>query len=119
MTEELYPVGLKRDGQSRDLIIQWNDGREDRITCRRLRDSCCCATCRAQIEASGKTAVPGAGKADPFRILTPAETRPLEVLGMTPVGNYAYHIEFSDGHNTGIFTFDRLRRLGDSLESDA
>ncbi|MEE3220467.1 MAG: gamma-butyrobetaine hydroxylase-like domain-containing protein, partial [Planctomycetota bacterium] len=29
-----------------------------------------------------------------------------------PVGNYAYSIKFSDGHDTGIFQFDLLRELG-------
>ena len=32
--------------------------------------------------------------------------------GMTPVGNYAYALAFSDGHDTGIFTLDLLRELG-------
>ncbi len=31
---------------------------------------------------------------------------------MKPVGNYAYSIEFSDGHDTGIYTFEYLRELG-------
>jgi DUF971 family protein len=31
---------------------------------------------------------------------------------MTPVGNYAYKILFSDGHDTGIYTLDLLRELG-------
>jgi DUF971 family protein len=31
---------------------------------------------------------------------------------MKPTGNYAYGIEFSDGHDTGIFTLELLRSLG-------
>ena len=31
---------------------------------------------------------------------------------MKPVADYAYSIEFSDGHDTGIFTFQRLLELG-------
>jgi DUF971 family protein len=31
---------------------------------------------------------------------------------MKPIGNYAYAIQFSDGHDTGIYTFELLRRLG-------
>ena len=31
---------------------------------------------------------------------------------MKPVGNYAYCIAFSDGHDTGIYTFEQLRELG-------
>ncbi len=45
-------------------------------------------------------------------ILSPAEARPLSLVDMKPLGNYAYTIAFSDGHDTGIFTFDLLRELG-------
>jgi DUF971 family protein len=31
---------------------------------------------------------------------------------MRPVGNYAYGIQFSDGHDTGIFTLELLGQLG-------
>ena len=34
---------------------------------------------------------------------------------MQPMGNYAYAIAFSDGHDTGIFAFDFLRQLGEPL----
>jgi DUF971 family protein len=34
---------------------------------------------------------------------------------MTPVGNYAYGIAFSDGHDTGIYTVDYLRELGTAV----
>jgi DUF971 family protein len=35
---------------------------------------------------------------------------------MKPVGNYAYSIEFSDGHDTGIFTLENLRDMGTPLK---
>ena len=31
---------------------------------------------------------------------------------MKPVGNYAYSIAFSDGHDTNNYTFEQLRELG-------
>ncbi|HVX62064.1 MAG TPA: gamma-butyrobetaine hydroxylase-like domain-containing protein [Pirellulales bacterium] len=37
------------------------------------------------------------------------------MLGMKPVGNYAYAIEFSDGHDTGIYTCEFLRELGQEM----
>ena len=37
----------------------------------------------------------------------------VRIMGMKPVGNYAYGIEFSDGHDTGIYTFEYLRELGE------
>jgi DUF971 family protein len=38
----------------------------------------------------------------------PRDVHALEIL---PVGNYGISIRWSDGHDTGIYTFERLRRL--------
>ena len=46
---------------------------------------------------------------------TPANEQmlaPLAIAGMKPVGQYAYSIEFSDGHSSGIYTLEYLRELG-------
>ena len=45
-------------------------------------------------------------------VLSTEEAQPLKITGMKPVGNYAYSIEFNDGHDTGIFPFELLRALG-------
>jgi len=44
-----------------------------------------------------------------------SEARPLAITTMEPVGHYAYSIEFSDGHNTGIYTLELLCQLGRSV----
>jgi DUF971 family protein len=36
---------------------------------------------------------------------------------MDPVGHYAYGIHFSDGHNTGIYTLESLRELGEAINA--
>jgi DUF971 family protein len=48
-------------------------------------------------------------------VLSLQEARPTEIEHMRPVGNYAYNIEFSDGHDSGIFTFDYLLELGELI----
>jgi DUF971 family protein len=48
--------------------------------------------------------------------LTVAETKPLTISGMRPVGNYAYKIDFSDGHSSGLFTMELLRAEGTLVE---
>lgn len=103
-----YPTALERDDQSR-LLITWNDGERRRYNVRTLRDNCPCATCR---EKRGQPADPMA-----LPTLSPALAQPLTIAGMQPLGNYAYSIAFSDGHDTGIFAFDLLRQLGEALES--
>ncbi len=104
---DIYPTDLKLIGGNR-LSIVWSDGQRREYPFQQLRDRCPCATCR---EKRAQTAPPSL-----FTILKPEEARPLTVLGMKPVGNYAYSIEFSDGHDTGIFTFELLRELGQPVE---
>lgn len=100
-----YPTDLKIASNG-DLEITWSGGRRRQYTIQELRDHCPCATCRDKRRA--------ALEAPPnlFPILSAAEARPLTVEGMKPVGSYAYSIAFSDGHNTGIFTFELLQALG-------
>jgi DUF971 family protein len=88
------------------LLIEWSDGRRIRYSFRRLREACPCATCREKRDAPPPPV-------NMLTILSPEETQPLKVLGMRPVGNYAYSIAFSDGHDTGIYTFERLLELGE------
>ena len=83
------------------LQIDWSDGLKKELTWTLLRKSCPCATCKAAREQPPPL----------FAILKPDDNLPLTVTGMRPVGNYGYQIEFSDGHQTGIFSLDTLRQL--------
>lgn len=99
-----YPTKLALSGDDR-LLIEWSDGEKRRYSFSELRDKCPCASCREK-----RSQPPAASTLLP--VLSAAEARPLKVQGMKPVGNYAYSIEFSDGHDTGIYTFEFLRELG-------
>lgn len=102
---DLYPTDLRLDEAERELVVQWSDGQQRRYAIKELRDQCPCANCREQRKAEPE-------KPNPLQVLTPEQLAPLTIAGMQPVGNYAYSIDFSDGHNTGIYTFDFLRELG-------
>ena len=84
--------------------ITWSDGRVTACSPRQLRDACPCATCRERRASPAPAA--------PLPILAPQDLAPLAVIGMRPVGRYAYAIDFSDGHASGIYTLDYLRELG-------
>jgi DUF971 family protein len=106
----LRPTRLElRDGNR--LRIERSDGQKRDIPFGELRKACPCATCR---EKRSQPAEP-AGSLGSLPVLSMAEARPLTLLGMRPVGNYAYSIAFSDGHDTGIFTFELLRSLGSEV----
>ena len=42
----------------------------------------------------------------------------VKIAGMVPTGNYAVRIEFDDGHDTGIFTWPNLHKLGAEFEAN-
>jgi len=100
----VYPTKLELAAEDQ-LLIEWSDGQRRRYTPRELRNECPCATCREKRSADARqpTLLP---------ILSEAETQPLKIERMRPLGNYAYSIDFSDGHNTGIYTLEFLRELG-------
>lgn len=101
-------LSLKSLKADRDAVmIRWNDGASHRIAWKTLRDRCPCATCRQQ-----RTEPPAV--APLFNIIKPEETVPVRATAMTPVGNYAYQIDFSDGHKTGIFSLELLREIGET-----
>jgi DUF971 family protein len=105
------PTTIRRvaDGRSTAAIeIVWSDGLAAVSTARLLRDACPCATCRE------KRAAPATPALQPalLPVLSAEEVAPLEIMGMQPVGQYAYSIEFSDGHSSGIYTLEYLRELG-------
>lgn len=62
-----------------------------------LRKSCPCASCVAEKENKPSTYIP---------LLSTAQ---LTVKDIKMVGNYAIQIVWQDGHDTGIYTFDKLK----------
>ncbi len=93
------PVGLKKVDPKR-LAILWQDGKQHVYDTRDLRLACECAACKDEV-----TSKP---------ILDPKKV-PLDVAPrvIASVGNYAITFQWSDGHTTGIYTWDLLRRMGD------
>lgn len=101
------PTKLELAGADR-LRITWSDGQIREYTIRELREKCPCATCREKRRAPPPPL-------NMLPVLSAAETQPLRIVGMKPTGNYAYSIDFSDGHDTGIFTLESLRELGTAI----
>jgi DUF971 family protein len=79
-----------------DVRIAWPGGPAVTLPALRLRDACPCAACIE--EGTGKKIL------DPTTI--PADIRPEQIAA---VGSYAVQIQWSDGHNTGIYTWQVLR----------
>lgn len=103
---DLLPTSLAIEDDS--LVIVWNDDSKQKIPVRVLRQKCPCATCRER--RLGQEEKP----ASSLPVLSIEEAKPLAITSMVPVGNYAYSIEFNDGHSSGIFTFELLKSFQDA-----
>ena len=81
--------------------IQWNDGHKSRLDFRKLRQACPCALCVDEVT--------GEPRINPDTV--PKDVHPDDVR---TVGRYALQFTWSDGHSTGLYTFDALRALDPS-----
>jgi DUF971 family protein len=93
--ERATPARIRRIAKS-SVEIEWRDGHRSLYPNRYLRDNCPCAACR---EGKPRFALP---------VLSDVELYPLQI-GV--VGRYALSIEWSDRHDTGIYSYDTLRGL--------
>ncbi len=94
--------------------ITWSDGHASHYDFVYLREKCPCATCddaRKKKAAApfGTTAAPAPlpGMGTELPMFKPAA----KALAAHSVGNYAIRFDFSDGHTTGIYSFDYLREI--------
>ncbi len=97
------PKNIRALSDDRVLEITWHDGAVHRLPFRFLRCECPCAGCIDEMTG--------------IRTLD-IETIPEEIkpTGIAFSGNYALKITWSDRHDSGLYTWDRLRSLGQMYE---
>ncbi len=106
---DVYPLKLKRLGDDR-LQIEWSDGETYEYNNRKLRKACPCAHCQGE-----DLPIPLNPKETSSDDSGDSNGSSLKIITMKPVGNYGYAIDFSDGHSTGIYTFQHLREVGERV----
>ena len=95
------PQALTVHGQSRVLEVSFSDGAHFRIPFELMR----VYSPSAEVQGHG-----------PGQETLQTGKRDVELLTLEPVGNYAVQPRFSDGHDTGIFSWDYLYFLGSQQE---
>ncbi len=103
MTPQTTPLrlDLKRDEK---LTIAWQDGLNCDYSLSLLRSMCPCAQCKVVREGEKK-------KKSLLTILPGNYSGAISVVSAQLVGNYALKIEWSDKHDSGIYSFDYLREI--------
>ncbi len=95
--DTVTPIEIGR-ANAHDVRIKWQDGHESIYLARELRLACPCAACVDEVT----------GKARLIATSIPQNVYPLKI---DLIGRYAISIQWSDGHNTGIYAFEYLRKL--------
>lgn len=93
--------------KSKGIKIDWKDGHRSEYSLEYLRDECPCATCTGSHGTEPQKTNHSKASKDPFPLFKPV----LKMVNVEPVGHYAVRIYWSDGHNTGIYSFERLREI--------
>ena len=91
------PVEIGRANQH-DVKIVWQDGHVSVYPARALRLACPCAGCVDEMTGA-------------IRVIATSVPQDVHPLKIDVVGRYAISITWSDGHTTGIYSFERLRAL--------
>lgn len=98
MSSETTPAGIAPTEDGTKLRIEWDDGHVSDYPPRYLRINCRCAGCRD--EMTGEPLLDARA--------VPRGVHPLKIRY---VGRYALRFDWSDGHDTGIYSFDLLRSI--------
>jgi DUF971 family protein len=96
----MRPLDIQTIGS--ELAVKWDDGAESFISLETLRHACPCAGCK------GETDIMGNVYKNPEQRLAP---KAFELIRFIVVGGYAIQPVWADGHATGIFSFDYLKRI--------
>jgi DUF971 family protein len=94
--------------KSKGIKIDWKDGHHSEYGLTYLRDKCPCAQCTGAHGTPPREPQSHAPQpASPFPMFQPA----LKMLSVEPVGNYAIKINWSDGHSSGIYSYEHFREI--------
>ena len=94
-------LNLKKDEK---LEVEWSDGTRSVYPLSYLRTKCPCARCKVvrEEQAQSRSLLP---------ILPGNFAQPLRAVGAELVGNYALRIDWSDDHDSGIYSFQYLKDI--------
>ena len=101
----LEPANIQQIGD--ELAICWNDATESYLDLQLLRRACPCAACGGEPDVLGNIIRPNVSYSE----------NSFELSGFQIVGGYAIQPHWADGHNTGIYSFQYLRRISQPVTS--
>lgn len=97
-----WPTEIRLLEGRRTLAITWDDGLRQELPAELLRVE------SPSAEVQGHS---------PDQKIVLGGKRGVKILSADPIGSYAVRLGFDDGHNTGLYEWSYLRRLGEQAEA--
>lgn len=97
------PTEINYHQKARTMDLTFDDGQQFEISAEYLR----CFSPSAEVQGHG-----------PGEEVLQLNKQNVRIERIEPVGNYAICLHFDDGHNTGIYSWDTLYRLGKDRETN-
>jgi len=97
---QMMPLDIQQIGE--ELAIRWEDGTEQFVRLEDLRRHCPCAGCKGEVDIMGNL------YKNPDK---PLQANAFQLRGLKRVGTYAIQPTWADGHSSGIFSFEYLKRV--------
>lgn len=104
MQQRALPAGITLNKTESVLEIRWTDGADCTYPLSHLREACPCVECRGGHERMGR-------EYDPDDLLKLTPRRSYTITDVQLIGNYALQPIWDDGHQTGLYTWEYLRKL--------
>jgi len=98
----MRPADIQQIGD--ELAIRWDDGRESYVRLETLRRGCPCAGCKGESDIMGQL------YKNPDQPFSP---QAFQLRRIANVGGYAIQPVWGDGHASGIYSFEYLRKVAD------
>src|SRR4051812_13537544 len=98
----MRPLDIQPIGE--ELAIKWEDGTESFISLEKLRRYCPCAGCKGEVDIMGNL------YKNPDK---PLSSQAFKLARMSNVGGYAIQPVWGDGHATGLYSYDYLKKVAE------
>ena len=101
----MRPTAIKQT-DNETITMQWDDGMTTAYPISFLRDECPCAGCKGETILLHEI----------LPVVQPKLPGHYVLKGITPVGSYAIQISWGDGHATGLYSWEYLRKIHGALQ---
>src|SRR2546423_3616511 len=96
----MHPLDIQQIGE--ELAVKWEDGSESFISLETLRRACPCAGCKGEKDVMGNV----------YKVpQRPFSNDSFKLARLERVGGYAIQPVWADGHATGLYSFDYLKKV--------